>query len=165
MKQLWYVGFIDEIIILCATAVSLFRLPWDTRLMHSEHHRFVGRITWYVITALITFAVPAFAQNDVPSALLKHVKTSRDLILKVAEQMPESTYGFKLTPPQMSFAEQLVHISQSFDEYLAPFAGEKPNPRKPASLSKKDVTAFVQQSFDSAVEKITKLTPAQLAKT
>ena len=79
--------------------------------------------------------------------------------------MPESAYNFKLTSPQMSFAEQLVHLSQAFDEYLSPLAGQKPNPAKPASMSKKDVISFVRQSFDSAIEKVSKFTPAQLSKT
>jgi uncharacterized damage-inducible protein DinB len=32
-------------------------------------------------------------------------------------------------------------------------------------MSKKDVIAFVKKSFDSSIEKVAKLTPAQLAKT
>jgi uncharacterized damage-inducible protein DinB len=79
--------------------------------------------------------------------------------------MPEADYGFKLTPPQMSFAEQMVHLSQAFDEYLSPFFGQKPNPGKPISINKKDVIAFVRKSFDSSIEKVSKLTPAQLSKT
>src|SRR5206468_1895570 len=81
------------------------------------------------------FATPIFAQSNVPAAVLKHLKTSRDFTLKVADQMPESAYDFKLTPPQMSFAEQIVHLTQALDEYIAPFSGEKPNSAKPASMS------------------------------
>jgi uncharacterized damage-inducible protein DinB len=110
-------------------------------------------------------ATPAFAQMDAKAVILKHLQTSRDFTLKVADQMPESTYDFKLTPPQMSFAEQMVHLSQSFDEFLSPLTGEKPNPGKPASMSKKDVIAFVRKSFDDAIAKVSKLTPAQITKT
>lgn len=134
--------------------------------MQSEHHHFLGRIARCVIIGLMAaLAVPVFAQNDVQAIVLKHLKTSRDFTLKVADQMPEPAYDFKLTPPQMSFAGQLVHLSQAFDEYLSPFFGEKPNPAKPASMSKKDVIAFVRKSFDSSIEKVSKLTPAQLSKT
>lgn len=117
------------------------------------------------IALMAAFATPAFAQSDVQAAVLKHLKTSREFTLKVADQMPESAYNFKLTPPQMSFAEQMVHLAQAFDEYLSPFLGQKPNPQKPASMSKKDVVAFVRQSFDGSIEKVSKLTPAQLSKT
>jgi hypothetical protein len=76
--------------------------------------------------------------------------------------MPASSYDFKLTPPEMSFAQQLVHVSQAFDYLLAPFSGEKPNPGKPKSMSKEDVMAFVKTSFDSGIERISKLTPEQI---
>ena len=57
--------------------------------------------------------LPVFAQQlDIKAVVLKHLKTSRDFTLKVADQMPEADYGFKLTAPQMSFAEQMVHIAQ-----------------------------------------------------
>lgn len=121
--------------------------------------------TCFTIALLAAFAVPTFAQSDVPAALLAHLKTSRAFTLKVAEQMPEATYDFKLTPPQMSFAGQMVHLSQALDEYLSAFRGQKPNPGKPASMSKKDVIAFVGKSFDGAIETVSKLTAADLAKT
>ena len=134
--------------------------------MRFEHRDVVVRALQCVtIALLVAFAAPVFAQGNVPAAVLKHLKTSRDFTLKVADQMPESAYDFKLTPPQMSFAEQMVHLTQGLDEYIAPFSGEKPNPAKPASMSKKDVMSFVRTSFDKVIEKVSKLTPAQLSKT
>ena len=119
-------------------------------------------------TALACIAlasIPAFSQADVKDAIVKHLKTSRDFTLKVANQMPEADYGFKLTPPQMSFAEQITHLAQEQAEFLAPFSNDKTDPGKPASMSKKDVLAFVQKSFDNSIDKVSKLTPAQISKT
>lgn len=116
------------------------------------------------IMVIAAAATPASAQMDVKATVLKHLQTSRDFTLKVADQMPASTYDFKLTPPQMSFGEQMVHLSQAFDEFLSPLTGEAGNPGKPASTSKKDVIAFVTKSFDNAIAKVSKLTPAQIAK-
>jgi len=116
------------------------------------------------VALLAAAAVPAIAQVDIKATFAKHLKTSRDFTLKVADQMPEASYDFKLTPPQMSFAQQIVHLAQSLDEFLSPLTGEKPNPGKPASMNKKDVMAFVQQSFDRAIERVSKLTPEQIAK-
>jgi len=120
------------------------------------------------ITTLACIAVasiPAFAQADVKAALVKHLKTSRDFTLKVAEQMPEADYAFKLTPPQMSFAEQIVHLAEEQAGLLAPLSAGKPNPGRPASMSKKDVTAYVRQAFDKSIDTVSKLTPEQLSKT
>jgi len=134
--------------------------------MRLENTQAAGRMALAATVALVAaMATPAFAQGDYKAAALKHLKTSRDFTLKVAEQMPGVDYAFRLTPPQMSFAEQLVHLAQSLDGYIAPFSGQKPSTAKPASISKKDVTAFVRKCFDDAIDKVSKLTPAQLAKT
>ena len=105
---------------------------------------------------------PASAQTDISAIIVKHLTTSRDFTLKVADQMPEADYGFKLTPPQMSFAEQMAHLADDQAGLLAPLTGEKPKPSKPASMSKKDVMAFVRQSYDRSIAIVSKLTPAQI---
>jgi uncharacterized damage-inducible protein DinB len=115
------------------------------------------------LLSLFLLALPVFSQ-DVKTTLLKHLKTSRDFTLKVAEAMPESDYGFKLTAPQMSFAEQMVHLSQGFDYFIGPLYGEKPNPPKPPSLSKTDVIAFQKAAFNRAIERVSALTTEQIHK-
>src|SRR5712691_1665403 len=134
--------------------------------MRSKPRHFAGPIIPLVTIGLIAATTtPVFAQIDVKTVVLKHLKTSRDFTLKVADQMPESTYDFKLTPPQMSFAEQMVHLSESLEAFLAPIFNERPHPRKPSSMRKQDVIAFVRQSFDASIERISKLTLAQISKT
>lgn len=118
-----------------------------------------------VLALVFSASLPLAAQSDVKAIVLKHLKISRDFTLKVAGQMPEATYDFKLTPPQMSFAEQMVHLSQSLAGFLSPMTGQQPNPSKPASLKKKDVLAFVGKSFDDAIEQVSKLTNDQITKT
>lgn len=120
--------------------------------------RFSGLIT------VLALAAPLLAQGDVKETILKHLKTSRDFTLKVADQMPEAEYGFKLTPAQMSFGEQMVHLTQGHEYFLAPIFGEKPNPAKPASMSKSDVIAFMRKSFAASIERVAKLTPDQISK-
>ena len=109
--------------------------------------------------------IPAIAQTTLQADVAKHLATSRDFTLKVADAMPAADYGFKLTPPQMSFAGQMIHLSQGLTYFLSAFSGQKPNPGQPKSESKEDVMAFVRQSFDDAIAKVSKLTPEQLAKT
>jgi uncharacterized damage-inducible protein DinB len=118
-----------------------------------------------LLTLASAATMPVSAQTDVKAIVLQHLKTSRDFTLKVAAQMPESTYDFRLTPPQMSFAEQMVHLSQALAVFTSPFSGEQPNPGKPASMNKKDVLAFMSRSFDDAIERVSKLTTEQISKT
>ena len=120
----------------------------------------------FLLVSLAAAAVmPIAAQNDLKDTVLKHLRTSRDFTLKVAEAMPAGSYDFKLTPAQMSFAEQMVHLSQGFTYFLSAFSGEKPNPPKPKSVSKDDVIAFMKTSFDHAIETVSALSPQQIDKT
>lgn len=109
-------------------------------------------------------ALHAQTSPDLKAVIVKHFTVSRDFTLKVADQMPAADYGFKLTPPQMSFAEQMIHLTQAFDEFISPVAGARLNLGKPASMNKPDVIAFVKASFDKSIDAINKLTPAQLSK-
>jgi uncharacterized damage-inducible protein DinB len=110
-------------------------------------------------------AIPAHSQDFVKDTIVKHLKTSKAFTLKVAEAMPEGSYDFKLTPPQMSFAEQMVHLSQGFEYFTSGFTGAKPNPGKAASMKKADVIAFVSASFDQVIARVSALTHDQLVKT
>ena len=112
---------------------------------------------------LLLLSLPAFPQ-DMKTLVLRHLNTSREFTLKVAEAMPETDYDFRLTPAQMSFAEQMVHLSQGFDYFICPLYGEKPAPHKPKSLAKADVIAFQKDAFDKAIARISELTPAQVSK-
>lgn len=121
-------------------------------------------IAWCVLSA-VAFVAPAFAGVDVKDLMVKHLKTSEDFTIKVAEAMPEADYSFKLTPPQMSFGEQLAHLTQGLDYFTASLVGEKPNPPKPASMSKSDVIAYVKAGYEKTIARVSQLTPEQIAKT
>jgi uncharacterized damage-inducible protein DinB len=110
---------------------------------------------------LFVSCLPALAQ-DVKGTLLKHLKTSREFTLKVAEAMPEDSYDFKLSAPQMSFAEQMIHISQAQDFFLSYLAGEKTSGAKPDSKSKAAVLSFMRASFDKAIARVEAATPEKL---
>ncbi len=107
----------------------------------------------------------AVPDADFKADILKHLATSRDFTVKVAEAMPAADYDFKISPPQMTFGEQITHLSQGLGYFLLPFSGDKPSEAKPKSKDKADVIAFIKMSFDEAITKVSKLTPEQIAKT
>ena len=113
---------------------------------------------------------PAFGQElsasgDLKTMVLKHLKTSEEFTLKVAEAMPEGDYEFKLTPDQMTFGGQITHLSQAVLHYMAPLSSEKAAASKPASTKKVDVIAFVRTSFEAAEADVSKLTLDDMSKT
>src|SRR5689334_9153809 len=125
-----------------------------------------------LLVSLLTACViaPAFGQElassgDLKTMVLKHLKTSEEFTVKVAEAMPEANYDFKLTPDQMTFGGQFTHLSQAVLHYLAPLSSEKTAAEKPASAKKADVIAFIKSSFETAEANVSKLTPDDMSKT
>jgi uncharacterized damage-inducible protein DinB len=117
-----------------------------------------------LVTAAL--AAPAFSEHfDINDTFAKHLKTSRDFTVKVAEAMPASDYSFKLTPAQMSFGEQMVHLASGLDYFVSPITGEKIKESKPSPDNKEQVIAFVKAQYDHAIDAVGKLSPEQLSKT
>jgi uncharacterized damage-inducible protein DinB len=116
-----------------------------------------------------TVLSPAFGQDlsasgDLKTMVLKHLKTSEEFTVKVAEAMPDADYSFKLTPDQMTFGGQITHLSQAVLHYLAPLSTEKSGATKPVSDKKADVVAFVRSSFEAAEADVSKLTLEDMSK-
>jgi uncharacterized damage-inducible protein DinB len=87
--------------------------------------------------------------NPVATAFRDNVKEAAKNLIASAEDFPADKYGFKPTPPQMSFADVVVHLSQGND-YLCGTIGGKtaPTRTKVASTDAKDVlVARLKDSF------------------
>jgi uncharacterized damage-inducible protein DinB len=117
-----------------------------------------------LLVLCLSAAVPAFSQAELKATVLKHLKTSEDFTVKVAEAMPEADYSFKLTPPQMSFGEQMVHLSQGFGYILGQLSGEKPNADQKKPTSKQDIVSLIHSSYEHAIAAVSQVTPDQLTK-
>jgi uncharacterized damage-inducible protein DinB len=117
-----------------------------------------------LFTAAFPTAVFSQSHDFIRDTIVSRLKNSRDFTLKVADAMPASDYDFKLTKPQMSFAQQMAHIGESMDYFMSVFSGEKPHPAKPTSMSKTDVMAYVKAQYDKAIESASKLTSEQIEK-
>lgn len=122
-------------------------------------------LTKFALSALLALGYASLVlASPITDQYQKHLKVSGDFTVAVAEQMPEADYGFKLTPAQMSFAEQINHIAGANRSFFSLLAGEKPEESKPASLGKADVIAYLKKSNDYCQKVLAKVTPEQMAK-
>jgi uncharacterized damage-inducible protein DinB len=122
--------------------------------------------TRIVLIAFLTCCavVSATAQDAALARYVNHLKTSRDFTIKVAEQMKDSDYGFKLTPPQMSFAEQLMHLAETNVWLYSTIQNRKSPFAKPSNPTKANVIDYLTKSFDYSIGVLTKLSTGQLEK-
>lgn len=109
-------------------------------------------------------AIAIFAADPAINRYVQHVKTSRDFTIKVAQQMPDADYGYKLTDQQMSFAQQLVHLSGANASFCSAIAGEKSPMEKPGSMKKADVIDFIGKSYDYCIKVLSGASTEQMDK-
>ncbi len=74
---------------------------------------FVKIRTLGLAAALLAFATlrPAAQSATLQSDVVKDWTNMKETMTKIADAMPEDKYGFKPTPEQRSFGEQVLHVA------------------------------------------------------
>jgi uncharacterized damage-inducible protein DinB len=99
-------------------------------------------------TLILGAADTASPQKKFVQDFEKHWDTAKQLTLAVADAMPAENYSFKPVPEEMSFGEQMDHITSSVYAYCAFVADSKSPYEKPAQIEKADVLKKMGESFD-----------------
>src|SRR5713226_5912491 len=76
------------------------------------------------------------ADNAIVGPLKSQWESTRNLVVKVAEAVPEDKYDWKPTPEVRSFREQFVHIAGENHLFMGFVAGEKSS--APQNMKTKD---------------------------
>src|ERR1039458_2426373 len=110
-----------------------------------------------IASLLLALATAALAQSKAPAQATSDpvVSTVRQMeerqsknLIGAAEEMPADKYGYRPTPPQMSFAHLVMHITESNNSLCARVAGEQPRELKlNESDSKETLTKALKDSF------------------
>jgi len=103
----------------------------------------------FVIAALVMMRSPALAQATIHGDLMKDWASQKDTIVKIANAMPEDKFGFKATPAQRSYGEQVLHIAQVNMMLLATLGAKTPAPTiNLKATTKADIVKAAADSFD-----------------
>jgi uncharacterized damage-inducible protein DinB len=96
---------------------------------------------------------------------LEHAK---EYTLRVADLMPEESYAFKPTPDEMSFGEQLLHLSANMGWLCSSYLGNLKNPVTKAdskSQKKEDIITVLNKTYDFVLNALKHFNPVHLADT
>ena len=111
--------------------------------------RHAVRTIAFVATALGLTVSSAFAQATIHGDLLKDWAAQKDMLVKIANAMPEDKFGFKPTPGQRSFGEQVLHIAQVNNMLVAAVGGKTPAPTvNMKATAKAEIVKAMSDSFD-----------------
>jgi uncharacterized damage-inducible protein DinB len=96
-------------------------------------------------------AAPApTSQSAVLSDLLKDWESQIDTMMKIADAMPEDKFGYKSTPPQRSYGEQIMHVALVNVDLLKLLLGKAVAPSFTAETAKTkaEILKALAESYD-----------------
>ena len=124
-----------------------------------------------LIVSFLFFSVLADAQQIdslfIRAALTK-LEHAKEYTLKVANLMPEANYSFKPTTGEMSFGEQLIHLSSNLgwlsSSYLVDKKEENPVTKLDSKVKKKEeIIQVLNKVYDYSIRILQNFNPATLA--
>jgi len=91
------------------------------------------------------------------------LERTRNTITTIANAMPDDKFGFKPTPAQRTFAEQVMHIATTDVALLGTLGAKTPAPMLNAkATTKAEVMAELQKSYDYQAAALKEFSDAQL---
>lgn len=120
-------------------------------------------ITIYFLLGSTIFSQAQTTTNDI----IKEWERAKAYTKEYLDAMPESGYAFKPTPEMRSFAEQMLHLTDTDYAFVSAATGVK-SPEgivgleKSADKSKANVSKLVLEGYDYVIAAIKTMTPAQL---
>jgi uncharacterized damage-inducible protein DinB len=122
----------------------------------------------FVVLLFTGIAPLLFAQgtggNKFVQDFEKHWTNAKGLAVAVANAMPAEGYSFKPVSAEMSFGEQMMHITEANYGYCAFLNSAKSPYQKPKDATKEQIVKDLSDSFDYCSKIFDGVTDAQLDK-
>jgi hypothetical protein len=113
-----------------------------------------------IVILLALAAVTAIGQSiTIHSDLLSDWTSMKETMLKLADAMPENQFGYKPTPAQRTFGEQILHVADDNIALLKLLGGKTPvRAVDKKAASKADILKALTESYDYGTAVITEQT-------
>jgi len=101
----------------------------------------------------LTLVKPAAAQSPtIQSDVLKDWTNMKDTMTKIADAMPEDKFGYKPTPAQRSFGEQILHVAGANVGLIQTLGGKTAAPAiNQKATSKAEILKALTDSYDYGI--------------
>ena len=118
-------------------------------------------------TAPAAEPAPAPGGAAVRADLIKDWERQKATLLAIADAMPEDKFGFKSTPAQRSYAEQIMHVATVNVDILKLVGGQAPPPTFTAesAKTKADILKALGESYDHGIALLNEQTDATITGT
>jgi uncharacterized damage-inducible protein DinB len=136
------------------------------------------KLTVNVLLAAAALAFPLAAGAQTPtiaSDLLKDWHAQKETMMKIADAMPAEKFGYKSTPPQRSYGEQILHVAGANVELLKFLGAKAPTPFPVVQTDmatfglkmtdKAEILKALSDSFDYGEAVLKELGPSAMSET
>jgi hypothetical protein len=123
------------------------------------------RLLPLVVAALVVATLRPAAQGSVTlkSDVLKDWTDMKDRMVKIADAMPEDKFGFKPTPAQRSYGEQILHVAGANVMIMKTLGGKTAAPAlNTKATAKADIVKALTESYDYGTAVINEQTDQSL---
>ena len=109
----------------------------------------------------------AGATSTLSADLVKDWEAQKDMLVKIADAMPEDKFGFKSTPAQRSYGEQIMHIATANVglSKLIDSKGTPPTFTAESAKTKAEILKALSDSYDFGIAALKNQTDATLQET
>jgi uncharacterized damage-inducible protein DinB len=109
----------------------------------------------------------ASGSETVRGDLIKDWTNQKETLMKIADAMPEDKFGYKSTPPQRTYAEQIMHIATVNVSLLKLVGGAAPVPTFTAETAKTkaEILKALGDSYDYGIALLNEHTDANVMDT
>ena len=116
-------------------------------------------VLWLASFALLVPGLSLAQKADVKAEALRDLTEMQSTMVKIANAMPEDTFGYRPTPPQRSFAEHILHVADANMVWTETLGGQATPPTVNEVTSKEEIIQALEASFDYAGSAIGEQTP------
>lgn len=117
-----------------------------------------------ILVVLIMSISNSQAQDNLyKKAWLEKWQNSKDYLIAIAQEMPDSLYNYKPTEREMSFGEQLEHINQNIEWLATTYFDKQEAEISSLENPKKRIIANLSNSFDIVYKTINDFPNERLA--
>ena len=111
----------------------------------------------------VTVARPAAQAPSIQAELIKDLTNQKDTMGKIADAMPEDKFGFKATPAQRSYGEQVMHIAGANVMLFKTFGSKAAAPTfNPKATAKAEILKALADSYDFGIAALKEQTDATM---
>jgi uncharacterized damage-inducible protein DinB len=114
-----------------------------------------------------TSAPAAAGQATVRGDLIKDWQDQKEMMMKIADAMPEDKFGYKSTPAQRSYGEQIMHVASVNVDLLKIVGGTATPPSFTAESAKTkgEILKALAESYDYGIALLNEQTDATITQT